>query len=667
MSQALRSVAPKPLHSIKTRMLLIAAVSAFGVLSVGAIALYGGTVVQRSVADAATYEARATSVRDLRTDIATLRGIGAELFDTRSGPLITAFEQQMASTADDLARLKAVAGTGETETGAKALDALLTDVRSGFKPLTEAYRRIGVSQNDGVNKQVADAGMRLEAPVKTLLLSGGGEDAFRMAYSLAALRLTAKRYMADHEQELLGEMDTGSSRLERAIGRTDMEEDVKAGLKAALVDFSAAMQAWIEIDRDAFVLHGKLLGDFDKMDPILKAIATEAANGAVAAGTALDATQQWMRMSLMIIVATIFVAATILCFLTGRSITAPLERLRGAMQRLAEGDNEIAVPDTRRHDEFGDMARTLLVFRDGAVERQSLSAQQVADAIANSARARVVDDLVRHFEGFAETAIAHVQRTATELDKAAGALDRSMSDVSRDAGSATGAVQNAAASILNVSDAAGRIASSIADVEARTRKSTAVAETSVEQSRKTGETMVEFAQMATRIGSVVELIHSIAEQTNLLALNATIEAARAGEAGRGFAIVAQEVKALAAQTATATSEISSQVDGLRSTSDAVAASIGVVDRSIAEMAAIAGSVATAVRDQNDVIRIITATLADAKAEAASGEAAISDVKLVANQSELTARDVGGLAKELGREADGLSRELMRFVESLSAA
>jgi hypothetical protein len=92
----------------------------------------------------------------------------------------------------------------------------------------------------------------------------------------------------------------------------------------------------------------------------------------------------------------------------------------------------------------------------------------------------------------------------------------------------------------------------------------------VGQARITNDRVSELSKVAGRIGDVVELINTIAEQTNLLALNATIEAARAGEAGRGFAVVASEVKALAEQTSKATGEIGQQITGIQAaTQDSV--------------------------------------------------------------------------------------------------
>jgi methyl-accepting chemotaxis protein len=104
-----------------------------------------------------------------------------------------------------------------------------------------------------------------------------------------------------------------------------------------------------------------------------------------------------------------------------------------------------------------------------------------------------------------------------------------------------------------------------------------------EKSRQLNEVIVLLTEASQRIGGVVHLISQIAEQTNLLALNATIEAARAGEAGKGFAVVASEVKSLSHQTTSATKEIGEEIDRMQSTVDQTASLVGKMAVSIDEM------------------------------------------------------------------------------------
>src|SRR5205814_102691 len=118
----------------------------------------------------------------------------------------------------------------------------------------------------------------------------------------------------------------------------------------------------------------------------------------------------------------------------------------------------------------------------------------------------------------------------------------------------------------------------------------------VRQAQKTDARIAELSAAAGRIGDVVKLITAIAEQTNLLALNATIEAARAGEAGRGFAVVASEVKQLASQTAKATDEIGTQIAGMQTATQESVAAIKEIGGTIGRISEIASTIAAAVEE-----------------------------------------------------------------------
>ena len=114
-------------------------------------------------------------------------------------------------------------------------------------------------------------------------------------------------------------------------------------------------------------------------------------------------------------------------------------------------------------------------------------------------------------------------------------------------------------SIAGTATAIEELLGSIGEIRWRATKSAEMAHKLVSHAEATNATIRSLSEAVARIGSVVGLISNIAAQTNLLALNATIEAARAGEAGRGFSVVASEVKSLATQTAKATDEISHQI------------------------------------------------------------------------------------------------------------
>jgi methyl-accepting chemotaxis protein len=176
-----------------------------------------------------------------------------------------------------------------------------------------------------------------------------------------------------------------------------------------------------------------------------------------------------------------------------------------------------------------------------------------------------------------------------------------------------------------------------------------------------------LSSAAEKIGNIIQLIQAIASQTNLLALNATIEAARAGDAGKGFAIVASEVKNLASQTAQATEQISSQIATIQSATGETVTAISQFDATVREMAEIANAIASAVEQQGAA----TGEIARNVEQAATGTAAVTreivDVKAVAGETDAGAEAALAVAAALQEQAVSLKGNVADFLKTIRSA
>ena len=235
--------------------------------------------------------------------------------------------------------------------------------------------------------------------------------------------------------------------------------------------------------------------------------------------------------------------------------------------------------------------------------------------------------------------VTAVSSAATEMQASATAMN--------------GNAEQANNKASTVASASEELSSSIGEISRQVSHAAEVAQNALDDAQKSSEMINGLAQASEQIGAVVSLIQDIAEQTNLLALNATIEAARAGEAGKGFAVVASEVKALANQTAKATEEIAQKISEIQSSTGAAVTANETITNRIGEINQATTAIASAIEEQGAATQEVTVN--------------IGSVSESSSETGRIASDIMEASSELAKQADDLEQNVKQFLEAVGAA
>jgi methyl-accepting chemotaxis protein len=328
-----------------------------------------------------------------------------------------------------------------------------------------------------------------------------------------------------------------------------------------------------------------------------------------------------------------------------RQITRPLQQTMEAVERIANGDLSRDLQVTRR-DELGVLQQG--IQRMGATLRELITG--IRDGVTQIASA------AEELSAVTEQTSAGVNSQKVETDQVATAMHEM-----------TATVQEVARNAEQAS-----VAATSADEQARqgdkvVAEAIAQIEKLAEEVRRSTEAMNTLQKESDKIGSVMDVIKAVAEQTNLLALNAAIEAARAGEAGRGFAVVADEVRGLAQRTQKSTEEIEGLVAGLQSGTQQVAnvmlSSRGLTDSSV-ELTRKAGTslenITRTVSNIQSMNQQIAAAAEQQSSVAEEISRSILNVRDVSEQTAAASEETAASSVELARLGNQLQMMVSHF-------
>lgn len=289
-----------------------------------------------------------------------------------------------------------------------------------------------------------------------------------------------------------------------------------------------------------------------------------------------------------------------------------------------------------------------------------------------------LQDLIKDIAGEVKT----VSSSATGLSTISEQMNQGLGGVSDRSGTVSlategmstnmngiaAAMEQSAANVNMMATSSEELSATISEIAGNTEKAHGISNDAATKAKSASAKMEQLGRAAGDIGKVVDTITDISDQVNLLALNATIEAARAGDAGRGFTVVAKEIKDLAQQTASASQDIKEKVDGVQGTTEASISQISDITRVIAEVNDVVATIAAAVEEQSSATREI----ADNVSQVSSG---IQEVNESVNQSSSVAdnisrdlSDINSAIKDMSEGSGQInlsSQELSRLSDKLS--
>ncbi len=609
---------------------------------------------------------------------------------------------QVVDTLDDAIEL-----TDDAEDGASDLDkkAELDKVREALQSTRKSADRIIAAQSNiqkTIDEELTPLGAQIAATLKEIKNNayqggaGNSEALYRASVAetnYLSMQVTVTRYLSDSNadtakksKDILLNLEDSMNQLYEVIG-TGQQSARADKVIEGVVSYDKAFDSLIADTktRDAEInqvikVSGPQLAD--NAQSIVDSIGSVRGRATLLAQTSASAALFVVMIAAGIGIVIAFGSGSLI----NKIVARPITKLAGQMRQLAGGDFDTEVHGVERTDEVGDMARAVEVFRATSKEveesrrialesekrefeqqQKYVQAQQEERERHEAERREAMLALADRFEQTVGQLVHQVEGSAKEIRDGARSVS---TDVDNSIVLMTDVVSAASQSSTNsteVASAVDEMSLSIQEVSTQVASAAKVAQEAAHGAKMTDNVVAELAETTKLTQAMVNLIANVASQTHMLALNATIEATRAGDVGRGFSVVASEIKNLADQTAKAADDIKNNIEHTVETSSRAIETITQIGRSIDEISGVATHISAALEQQSLTTAQIAQNTNQVAVSSQMVTANLSSVKHGIDNSGTTARQALMAVESLEKQAELMKQTSAEFLKEVRAA
>lgn len=616
---------------IRSKLLLSAAVSVTAV-----IAMFGLQLYTNSVESELSHAAQ--NVLELERDVLLLRKNEKDFFGRKDIQYVEKHKQVHASIDDMIPKLEKIFKKYDVPiTALESFDRNLNQYQQAFNEVVQLQQEIGLTPKTGLYGTLRTSVHNVESMLKEY-------DQLSLQVAMLQLRRNEKDFMLRREMSYVDTFDANIALFNNNLRASSLDIDTQNKIAALIDQYQKDFKSLVSKEQQLGLDEKQgTMAQLVAANRLTESSANELENLALKAINETDKSSRNIGIAVFLMIALIL---GIITYLIIRSIINPVARITQVISRIEVSKNLTLRCDASTQDELGEIAQH---FNSMVGSFQQLI-EQVIDSVStiNTSSKSVSENAMLASEGVAQQ--------LNETDMVATAITEMGATIDEIAKTTELAALKAGKTHDNAQMGQTEVEQTIVKIRQLS-----------EQINTSASVVDELERDSETIGSVLDVIRGIAEQTNLLALNAAIEAARAGEQGRGFAVVADEVRSLAMRTQTSTQEIANIIQTLQSRTRSI---VQLMDASqkqgaeSAEQAAAAGEllklINNDVRNIMDMSTQIAAAIEEQSMVAAEVNKNVVVIRDIAEQSSHAADANASASDELRTRAEYLVSAVSHF-------